>query len=87
MEIGTFKKCLSLLIRTMLKALCFLLTLSTLQAADLESGLSELRAKYNIPGLGVMVTKSNKVLALSASGYRKIGFPEKVETSDKFHLG
>ena len=71
----------------MLKALYFLLTLSTLQAADLESALSKLRAEYNIPALGVMVTKSNKVLALSASGYRKIGFPEKAETSNKFHLG
>ncbi|HBC87888.1 MAG TPA: penicillin-binding protein [Lentisphaeria bacterium] len=49
--------------------------------------LQEIRDKYDLPALGLVVVKDGKVCDRAAVGIRKTGNAVPVATSDKFHIG
>jgi CubicO group peptidase (beta-lactamase class C family) len=54
---------------------------------DTKQVLERIRAKYDFPGLAVIVVKAGKVCDLAAVGVRKHGDPTLLTTNDVFHLG
>jgi CubicO group peptidase (beta-lactamase class C family) len=76
-------------------ALLFMITVFDMIAAegtqvsakDTNQVLERIRAKYDFPGLAVIVIKAGKVCDLAAVGVRKHGDPTLLTTNDLFHLG
>lgn len=57
------------------------------QAHQAEALLIRLREQHELPALAAVVVRSDTTLDLAATGLRRQGTPEKVEPTDRFHLG
>jgi CubicO group peptidase (beta-lactamase class C family) len=55
--------------------------------ADVGGRLEPIRQKHQVPALAAAVIQEDRVVALGAVGVRKLGSPETVTMSDRFHLG
>jgi CubicO group peptidase (beta-lactamase class C family) len=55
--------------------------------SDTTAILENIRAKYNLPALAVVVVKDGKICDRAAVGVRKLGDPTPVTTNDVFHIG
>lgn len=55
--------------------------------SDLKQALSELRSKYQLPGIAAAFIQDDKVKEIAVDGVRKNGNGKLMETSDKFPLG
>jgi D-alanyl-D-alanine carboxypeptidase len=55
--------------------------------ADVSEEVETIRKQFDVPGLGAIVFRSNKVLAMGAAGVRKRGDETKFTKEDKVHLG
>src|SRR5690349_17313988 len=67
----------------------FMLTASGAPVApsQLNQGIEDIRRKYELPALAVVVVKGGLVCDRVALGVRKFGDPTPVTTNDVFHIG
>ena len=56
-------------------------------AASLDALLEPIRAKRKLHGLVGAIVEGNEVIAVGATGVRKLGAPEPITIDDKLHLG
>jgi len=56
-------------------------------AEDISASLSPLIEGKPVPGLAAAAVLDGKIIAVGATGIRKLGDPTKVTIADKFHLG
>jgi CubicO group peptidase (beta-lactamase class C family) len=56
-------------------------------AASLDALLEPIRAKHKLPGLVAAIVEGDEVIAIGATGLRKVGAPEPITIDDKLHLG
>lgn len=56
-------------------------------AADLAAALEPIRAAAALPGLAAAVLKGDQVVAIGATGLRKLGDPTPCGPEDQWHLG
>jgi CubicO group peptidase (beta-lactamase class C family) len=56
-------------------------------AASLDALLEPIRAKHKLPGLAAAIVEGDEVIAIGATGLRKVGAPEPITIDDKLHLG
>jgi CubicO group peptidase (beta-lactamase class C family) len=61
--------------------------LGTARDGQLNGLLDSLRAAYALPALAAMSIHGDSVLEMAAAGVRATGFPERVRTIDRWHLG
>lgn len=61
--------------------------LGTNKVTTLDDLLEPIRFKHKLPALAAAVCSDTSLLAAGAVGLRKIGSPELVQVTDKFHLG
>ena len=54
---------------------------------DTTQILEQIRKKYNLPGLAVVVVKNGKICDRAAVGVRKTGNSTPVTNNDQFHIG
>ena len=61
---------------------------TTQAAADsLDALLEPIRAKHKLPGLVAAIVEGDDVIAIGATGIRKLGAPDAITVNDKVHLG
>jgi CubicO group peptidase (beta-lactamase class C family) len=60
---------------------------TTISPTDSTQMLEEIRAKYDFPGLAVIVVKAGRVCEQAAVGIRKHEDPALLTTNDVFHIG
>lgn len=54
---------------------------------DLAAVLEPIRKKHGVPALGGAIVRGDKVTAIGATGFRKLGSNKKVTADDLWHLG
>ena len=73
-------------------ALVLLILLALLRPAwaveqDLSAVLEPIRKMHGVPALGGAIVRGDKVTAIGATGFRKLGSDKKVTADDLWHLG
>ncbi|HXH31808.1 MAG TPA: serine hydrolase domain-containing protein [Bacteriovoracaceae bacterium] len=53
----------------------------------MANAVSNIKQKYNLPGLAGALFKNGSAPQIAAAGLRKFGSPEELTTTDKFHIG
>jgi CubicO group peptidase (beta-lactamase class C family) len=59
----------------------------TARDGHLRALLDSLRTSYALPALAAVSIHGDSVLEMAATGVRAVGFPERVRTTDRWHLG
>lgn len=57
------------------------------EGVDFQTSLEGIRNQFNLPAIAAMISTSNGIKSIAATGKRKLGFIEEVTIDDKFHLG
>jgi CubicO group peptidase (beta-lactamase class C family) len=57
------------------------------RSASVDSLIQYVRAQYQLPALAAIVVRSDSVLALATTGVRRLGSPDTVRLTDRFHIG
>jgi CubicO group peptidase (beta-lactamase class C family) len=57
------------------------------RSAAVDSVIQHVRARYGLPALAAIVVRSDSVLALATTGVRRLGTPDPVRLTDRFHIG
>jgi CubicO group peptidase (beta-lactamase class C family) len=56
-------------------------------SASIDDLLEGIRAKHNLPGLVGAIVDGDDVIAIGATGIRKVGAPDRITIDDQLHLG
>lgn len=58
-----------------------------IRSTAVDSVIRHFRVRYGVPALAAIVVRSDSVLALAATGVRRLGTPDTVRLTDRFHIG
>lgn len=62
-------------------------TVQEFRSAAVDSVIQHFRAQYGLPALAAIVVRSDSILALAATGVRRLGTRDTVRLTDRFHIG
>jgi CubicO group peptidase (beta-lactamase class C family) len=68
-------------------AAALMLGLSTASADDISASLESIRAKNEVPALAAAAIQDGKIVAIGATGLRRLGGKKQVTIEDQWHLG
>lgn len=68
-------------------ALLALVPLSNLPGDDVGGLLEPIRARHNLPALAAAAVRAGEIVAIGATGVRKVGASDAVTVEDKWHIG